>query len=102
MEDVAAGRDAVEVLVGERAEVVVADGADRPRGGGHGGGGCIHGAGLPLLVVGFVGGKPRGFAFRLAGAFETQRKIRGGKLLLSSSFRKLNYFPIFRRQKGLL
>jgi hypothetical protein len=40
VEDVAAGREAVDVLVGERAEVLVADGADRPcGGGGHGGAG---------------------------------------------------------------
>jgi hypothetical protein len=47
VEYVAAGGEAVEVLVGERAEVLVADGADRPRGGGHvgGGGGIQRGAG---------------------------------------------------------
>lgn len=49
MEDVAAGGEAVDVLVGERAEVLVADGADRPCGGGHdgggGGGGIQRGAG---------------------------------------------------------
>lgn len=44
VEDVAAGGEAVEVLVGERAEILVADGADRPCGGGgdgHGSGGGI-------------------------------------------------------------
>lgn len=58
VEDVAAGGEAVEVLVGERAEVLVADGADRPCGGGdgHGGGGIRRGAAGPSSnVVGFGG-----------------------------------------------
>ena len=58
VEDVAAGGEAVEMLVGEQAEVLVADGADRPCGGGdgHGGGGGIRrGAAGPSNVVGFGG-----------------------------------------------
>lgn len=47
VEDVAAGGEAVEVLVGERAEVLVADGADRPCGGaGHGGVVVVGGGGI--------------------------------------------------------
>ena len=58
MEDVAAGGEAVEVLVGERAEVLVADGADRPRGGGHdGGGGIQRGEGPSSCGWVWVGGR---------------------------------------------
>jgi len=58
VEEVAAGGEAVEMLVREQAEVLVADGADRPCGGGdgHGGGGGIRrGAAGPSNVVGFGG-----------------------------------------------
>jgi len=51
VEDVAAGGEAVEVLVGERAEILVADGADRPCGGGDGHGGGGGGERLPLVAV---------------------------------------------------
>jgi hypothetical protein len=51
VEDVTAGGEAAEVLVGERAKVLVADGADRPCGG-HGGAG-IQGCAALLLWSGF-------------------------------------------------
>ena len=69
MEDVAAGGEAVEVLVGERAEVLVADGADRPRGGGHGGGGGIQ-RGAASSSCGWLwveGGKPKRFRILFRG-----------------------------------
>lgn len=65
VEDVAAGGEAVEVLVGERAEVLVADGADRPcgGGGGHGGGGIRRGAAGDWILG---ENKTRASRFRLA------------------------------------
>lgn len=78
VEDVAAGGEAVEVLVGERAEVLVADGADRPCGGAGHGGVVVGGGGCgrwpppppPLLVVGFGrGGEKKPLAPERLSAF---------------------------------
>jgi hypothetical protein len=75
VEDVAAGGEAVEVLVGERAEVLVADCADRPRGGGH---------------VGVGGGIQRGAGASSCGWFwaERGRETKWFRILFRGRFRK--------------
>jgi hypothetical protein len=83
VEDVAAGGEAVEVLVGERAEVLVADGAYRPCGGrdGHGGGGIRRGVAGPSNGLGF-GGKDKSFPLSsraISLNFEIQLRFRGGQ-----------------------
>ena len=76
VEDVAAGGQAVEVLVGERAQVLVADGADRPRGGGgHSGASIRRGAAAPSLLLVFGVGEGEEKTFPLS--FRAVSKCRG-------------------------
>jgi hypothetical protein len=104
VEDVAAGGEAVEVLVGERAEVLVADCADRPRGGGHVGvgGGIQSGAGSSSCGWFWAGGgKPSGFVFCYAGVFGNVR-FRGGKFLyLFLSFICSRFLNLFLKRRFL-
>ena len=96
----AAGGQAVKVLVGERAQVLVADGADRPRGGGgHSGASIRRGAAAPslLLVFGVGEGEEKTFPLSFRAVSKCRGRFRGGTDFLFSfvpfSF-SLLLFPI--------
>lgn len=94
----AAGGEATDVLVGERAEVLVADGTDRPCGGGHGGAG-IRGRAAGAFCGRFLGVGNESFSpFRFArrrefAGFKMHGKIRGGTGFFLLLYVHLSRFP---------